>query len=303
MKIAREILISTALLVGCAGPQIQLESVTAFGTGVAKIRETASVAFRDANALARDHAKAAILANPQDGLTEDRFVVVINPTAMMEWDNAFAGMQTYVAGLQALMSKERSEHFGDATLNLGKELSEGHAKMPLPPDVGTAFTEIGKVLIEAQQKRDAMAAMHKADPAIVMALRSMAKAIGNDPRGPSAAGSTVVAGTRLMGTANSIWITQMANVATRFITAREGHDSEGMKAAINNYLDLMDRRDAALDSLASLRESLFSLAVAHTAASQGSNAEVAGLMGILSKKLDDIQATYKKFSELNEGKK
>src|SRR5207302_7009067 len=138
-----------------------------------------------------------------------------------------------------------------------------------------------------------LAAMRKADPGIRAALTSMAKAVGNDPRGRSAAELTALGGSGLMGTVYSNWTDAMAHVSKRFVDARDAHDADGMKGAMNDYLDLMDRRDAELDALAALRQSLLSLADAHTAASRGANADVAAIMSVISQKLDDIQSTYK----------
>jgi hypothetical protein len=286
------------LPVGCA--RVQPDTVTTIGNGLAQVRQQAVLALNDANRLSRDAAIQAILDSPKPGLSEDRLLPAVNPDDINKWDNAFAGMQTYVSALQSLLARNRSTEFGDAVVDLGKELKEGHAKTALPPGLATAFTQIGEILIQAKQQHDAMATMQKADPGIRIVLTSMAAAIGEDPRGKTSAN---IRNSGLMGTAYTNWQALMKTSIDKFADATGQKNDAARASALDAYIDMLDRRDAQLDALLGLSQSLRSLADAHSAAARGSKVDAAGAIATISAQLDETKRLFGKFTEIKKEKK
>jgi hypothetical protein len=287
--------LAVLLIAGCT--TAQPDTVTAFSTGVGQVRTQAQTALSDANKLARQTSINYVVASTQPGLTEDKFLVAVEPSDIEKWDDAFAGLQAYASGLQTLLSPQKSQDFGTAAVDLGEELKEGHANTSLPPGVAAAFTQLGEILIQAEQQRDALAAMRKADPAVRAALTSMANAIGNDPRS-----QTTIHGSGLMGTVYANWATLLDQPRSDFAHATEAKDLDKKRTAVSAYLDVIDKRDAELDALVSLKQSLMSLADAHSAASRGSKEDVAGVIALISQQLDETKSLFQKFSDIQKEK-
>jgi hypothetical protein len=287
--------ITLALFLVSACTTVPPDTVTAFSVGVADVRTQSETVFQSANRLARDASIKFVLSSPLPGLSEDRFVVAVKASDIAQWDNAFAGLQTYAQALQSLLSPEKSKAASDAAVELATELKQGHANKELPAGVATAFTQIGEIAIQAAQQHNALLAMQKADPSVRQALTAMANAIGQDPRGKSPA---QMRDTGLMGTVYSNWQDALGPSIIQFATATAGGAEADRKAALDEYLQFLDRRDAELDALASLRRSLVLLADAHSAASRGQQQDTTALIMLISQQLDETQSLFGRFSEI-----
>jgi hypothetical protein len=127
--------------------------------------------------------------------------------------------------------------------------------------------------------------MRKADPAVRAVLASMADAIGASDQ------------TGVRGTVWSNWETRLAQGPVRDYSnaVRNNNDLAGKRAAAEAYLDLLDRRDAQLAALASLRQSLLLLADAHAAAAAGSRTDLAGTLALISRQLDETKSLFQRF--------
>ncbi len=286
-------------LVSYACTSVPPDTVTTFSQGVTQVRQQAAIALKDANALARDASVKYVLASSKPGLAESRFVVAVSQADIDKWDNAFAGIQSYAGALQALLSSDRTGGFADAAGGLATELKNGHAKTELPPGVATAFTQIGEILIQASQQREALAAMQKADPGIREVLSSMAKAIGADPRGKS---GPDVKNAGLMGTVFTNWQDALGPSIESFAKATDNKDDGARKAAIDEFLGIIGRRDAELDALASLRLSLMTLADTHTAVARGQKQDAAATIALISQQLDETKKLYDRYRSIEKPK-
>jgi hypothetical protein len=287
--------IALALFLVSACTTVAPDTVTAFSVGVSDVRKQSDMAFQSANRLARDASIQLVLSSPMPGLSEDRFVVAVNASDIAQWDNAFAGLQSYAQALQSLLSPDKSKAASDAAVELATELKEGHANKELPAGVSAAFTQIGEAAIQAAQQHDALLAMQKADPGVRLALTAMANAIGQDPRGKSPA---QLKDTGLMGTVYSNWQAALGPSVIQFAQATAAGTKGERKAALDDYLQVLDRRDAELDALTSLRRSLVLLADTHSAASRGQQQDTAALITLISQQLDETKSLFGRFSEV-----
>jgi hypothetical protein len=290
------LLVALATAAGC-GETVSTDAINEFSTGVSQARQQSGVAVKDANKLAREASIRYVLASTQPGLSEDRFVTAVEPDDIARWDNAFAGMQSYCAAIQNLLSPDKSTAFEDAAIGFAKELKEGHAATDLPPGVAAAFTQIGETVIAAAQQHAASTAMRRADPHVRDALTSMAKAIGEDPRGKRGAAVQHVG---LMGTVYTNWESALGPSRIRFAVATTQNNADERQAAITEFMDVLDRRDAELDALASLRQSLLLLADAHSAAARGQKQDADSFIALISQQLQQTQALFEKFKQIHD---
>jgi hypothetical protein len=280
-----------ALLAGCAQPAVRSDDALKFGQGVSQTRQQARIAFHDANALAREQAIQYVLATTRPGITEQDFTPALDPQAVAAWDTAFGLMESYASSLQQLLAPEHPAAFGNAVVELGSELKSGRVGATVPPTVGTAFAQLGEILITIKAEDDARSAMRKADPGVRAVLTSMADAIGASDR------------TGVRGTVWSNWKTQLAEGPIRDYSnaVRNNNDMAAKRTAAEAYIDLLDRRDAQLASLASLRQSLLLLADAHSAAAAGSPADLAGTLALINQRLDETKSLFQRFSAISGG--
>jgi len=276
---------SLLLAAGCA-PTVRSDSVTKFREGVAQTQKQARIAFHDANALARDESIQYVLSTTRPGITEKDFTPALGSDAIAEWDSAFSALQSYASSLERLLSPDQATQFGDAAVNLGSELKSGSVGAQISPGVAAAFTQFGQILITLKAESDAQTAMRKADPGVQSVLNSMADAIGGNDR---------------TGVRGTVWANWEAKLAEQPIRAyanavRNGNNMQQKRAAIDSFLTMLDERDAQLASLASLRQSILLLAAAHTWAANGSAADDAQIIGMISQQLDETKTLVQQFT-------
>jgi hypothetical protein len=282
---------TVVLLAGCAQPAVRSDDALKFGRGVSQTRQQARIAFHDANALAREQAIQYVLATTRPGITEQDFTPALDPQVVAAWDTAFGLMESYASSLQQLLAPERPAGFGNAVVELGSELKSGRVGTTVPPTVGTAFAQLGEILITIKAGDDARSAMRKADPGVRAVLASMADAIGASDR------------TGVRGTVWSNWTARLAQGPVRDYSnaVRNNNDSTGKRAAAEAYLDGLDQRDVQLASLALLRQSLLLLADAHSAAAAGSPADLSGTLELINQQLGETKSLFQRFSAATGG--
>ncbi|HZZ42427.1 MAG TPA: hypothetical protein VFE58_05785 [Tepidisphaeraceae bacterium] len=266
------------IITGCS--TIHSENVSQFRQGVAQTHQQLDAAFHDANALAREEEINYLLATTRPGITEADVTPALNTDDVAAWDDAFSKIESYASALEMLLSSDQSKQFSDAILALSTDLNSSKTRININPGVAAAFTELGTVLIDLKTQTSAKAAMQMADPAIRNTLTQMARAIGNSDQSP---------GVRSVVWAN--WETKLAEGPIRaYADAQIGNHPEQKKVAAQSYVTMLDQRDAQLQILASLRQSLLLLADVHTAAASGSTANVASLISAISKRVDETQS-------------
>lgn len=138
--------------------------------------------------------------------------------------------------------------------------------------------------MEAQRR--AREILQRTDPQVRSLLTAMAEAVGpTDAEG-------------LRGTVGSAWTTSGGRDQRAYALAVEAkRDEDARRTIVVDYLSLLDRRQAQLASLASLRSSLLALADAHSAAAAGSKRPIGELLRIFETRLDEIVALSKSIEQ------
>jgi hypothetical protein len=271
------------VLAGCGGGAVRSDSLAELRQGVAAAREQARVVFGDSNELARERSLQRVLTSTRPVLREEDFAVIVEPIAIAHWDVAFGVFDDYVSALQQLASPERSEAFGNAAVDLGNQLATGRTEVALHAGVVAAFTQLGRVLIEAKAQRDALSIIQMADPAVREALTLMADAV-RDP-------------VRIAVNAN--WRTALAQAGVEdWAPAVTANDQRAKVAAAERFLELIEKRDAQLAAVDGLRQSLLLLADAHTEAAKGTPADAATLIALADRHLSEAKALRERFGEI-----
>ena len=277
------VLWALAVLVGCGGAAVRSDSLAELRHGVGAAREHAGVVFGGANDLARERSLRRILASTRPVLREEDFAVVVEPAAIAQWDAAFGVLDDYVSALQRLASPERGEAFGNAAVEFGEQLATGRTDAALPAGVAAAFTQLGRVFIEAKAERDALAIMREADPAVREALTLMADAV-RDP---------------VRVAVNANWRTALAQAGVEdWSPAVAANDPRAKLAAAERFLELIEKRDAQLAAVDGLRQSLLLLADAHSEAAKGAPADAAALIARADRHVSEAKALRERFAEI-----
>lgn len=282
---------------GCGSNRIQPQSLAELRTGVADTREQAQLAMAEANALARKQAVDRVVKLNKPALGEKDFIGAVARADVERWDNALAVLDGYINSVQYLTSPDRTAELEEAAVGFGNQLATGRTETVVPPGVGAAVTELGKAIVEARANRQALAIMGQTDGEVRQLLSRMALAI-YDPDTNSGLRSTVL----------SNWNTAIngsdpATPQSRWVAAVEAGEAEpARRAIINDYLTMVDARDAQLAALDRLRASLLLLAGAHTSASRGQPADVDAIIARLGRHLDETQAVYKRFKKIADDK-
>jgi hypothetical protein len=289
-------IVALALVSGCsATTRVQETSLADLRKGVADTREQARLALTEANTLARTQAIARVLKLNKPALTEKDFVGAVSRDDIAKLDNAFALIDQYLNAIQYLTSPDRTAELENAAVGFGNQLATGGTNAALQPTVAAAFTQLGKAIVEAKANKEALAVMRRTDGDIRQALNAMALAI-HDPSNNSG-----LRGTLMSNWAAAINGNDPATPLSRWLAALGANADEAAKRQIiDDFLAMVDARDAQLAALDRLRQSLGLLADAHTTAAQGRPADVGGIIAWIDRQLDETQATYGRFKEISD---
>lgn len=259
MTWARAIVALTAALAlsACARSTTSGE-LAAFSQGVGKVHAQADLAFARANAVSRQAAIDVFVASRRPGLSERAFPPALEHDDVVAWDAALDDLQRYGDLLATLLDGGRGRRTSGAAAALGRELADGAARARIDPGVGAGFAALAGILVDARAASSARGIMRAADPSVRRLLLAMADAIGRDRT------------QGVQGTVWSNWTAATGGVRDQYAPAAEKGDEARQRALVADYLAALDRRDADLRSLSSLRASLISLADAHAAAAAGS---------------------------------
>jgi hypothetical protein len=283
------------ILAGCSTALLQQDGLTDLRKGVAGVREQARLAMTDANQLARDQAIARVLALNKPALSEKDFVGAVSKDDIAKWDSSLAVLDQYLTAIQYLTSPNRTTELEDAAVSLGNQLATGTTNTAVSPAVGTAFTQLGKAIVEAKANKDALGVMQRTDGSIRMAFNAMAQAI-YDPTTNSGLRSTVLSSWNTAINGNDV-----GTPLSRWVAAIDARADVAVKRQIiNDYLQMLDARDAQLAALDRLRLSLNLLADAHSRAAQGQTADVSGIIAWVDRQLTETQALYARFKAISD---
>jgi hypothetical protein len=271
------------LLAGCAAPMVSPPRVAAFGQAVDSVKLQFDTAFAAINQMAMADAVERAVTLPK--LTEADVAPLLPPDDIAKWDNAIGGIDAYVASLTALTAPNPANDFGSAATAFGTAVAKLEPSALPSPGVAAGFAELGRSLIAAKAERDALKIARQADPAMQQIFTAMADVIGD----------AKLKGLR--GTVHEHWQTEIAEVAKVDFPTAKGNTA-ARRSAVLAYVDLLQKRDAQDLQLASLRQSLLELGVAHAALARGDDIDLAGALAMTQQELNATRAFFDAFSAL-----
>jgi hypothetical protein len=268
-------------LAGCANTVSSTE-LTGFGTAAAALSRQTDLNFAEANRVARSAAVDRFVRSGAIGLTEAPFAPVVTAGVADEWRTAFSNLERYGLLLGTLANDNQRKQTTTAFKDLGVELNKGVVGAKISPGVAAGFSALAGALVDMQAQRRAREILQRTDPQVRALTTAMADAVGaSDTEG-------------LRGTVASAWTASGGRNQRAYALAVEGkRDEEARRTIVFDYLGQLDKRQAQLASLASLRASLFALADAHSAAAAGSKRPIGELLAIIQARLDEIVALSK----------
>lgn len=291
-----QVLVACALAAVCTGcgstRHLQQSSLDDLRKGIADTSEHARLAMTEANQLAREQAIARVLHLNKPALSDRDFVGAVSRDDIAKWDNAFVLLDEYITALQYLTSPDRTAELENAAVRLGEQLASS-TDTAVSPTVATTFTQLGKAIVEAKANKESLAIMQRTDGALRASLDALAQAI-HDPQ----------TGSGLRGTVLSNWNTAIngndpETPQSRWVKAIETKaDMAAKRKIVDDFLQMLDSRDAQLAALDRLRLSLGLLADAHANAAQGRPADVDSIITWINRQLDETKITYTRFKDI-----
>lgn len=278
---ARSVTLASAaglLLAGCAPSAPALSgNIGALRTGAAQAKTESAGAFAAINATGRDSAIEALLddnAAPSD----DALAPLVTRDTAARWNVAFDQIDAYLAGLQDLTDTRRSDEAYARLAGIGSALQNDvlHAKLPRNSD--SAFTAFGAAL-QAGAERKAQSIMRETDPAFQTLVRGMGDLVAGAGKGT------------LSGIVETQWRERLDGIAADDYGNVKQGTRDARRAVIQDYGKALDARDAQLYALASLRDSLFALAEAHSAAAKSKDGATLYWVDQLDQRLTKARAS------------
>lgn len=278
-------LVAASMLTGCANT-VSSSELTGFGTAAATLSRQTDANFAEANRIARSAAVDRFVRSAAVGLTDAPFAPAVSAEVANEWRSAFSNLERYGLLLGTLTDTNQGKRTTTAFRNLGIELRSGVVGAKISPGVAAGFSALAGALVDMETQQRAREILQRTDPNVRALLSAMAEAIGASD------------GEGLRGTVGSAWTASGTRLQRNYALAVEAkRDEDARRGIVTEYLTTLDRRQAQLASLASLRSSLLALADAHTAAAAGSPRPIGELLGIVEARLDEITALSKQIEK------
>lgn len=250
-------IVGTLLVAGCRHATSQGD-LARFAEAAGKVHVQTDLAFARANAISRKNEIDAFVATRRPGISERAFPPALDPQSIAAWDQALSDLERYGGLLAELLDGDRGVRSASDITGLGRELQTGEVGAHIDAGVATGFATLAGVLMDASARSSARTIMRRTDPAIHRVLTSMAGAIGTDRT------------EGIQGTVWANWTASQTGLRDSYADASEKGDAAKQRAIAVDFLETIDRRDADLQALSSLKASLLALADAHSAAAAGS---------------------------------
>lgn len=244
-----------ALLAGCVPSAPVLSgNIGAIRTGAAQTRTESSGAFAAINSSGRDSAIEGLL-DENSAPSDDALAPLITRDTAARWTAAFDQIDAYLSGLEDLSDTRRADEAYTRLAGVGSALQSGALHVRLPRESASAFTAFGAA-VQAGAERRTQSIMRDVDPAFQRLVRGMGDLVAGPGKGT------------LSGIVETQWRERLDGIAAdEYGTVKQGTRDQ-RRAVIQDYSKALDARDAQLYALASLRDSLFALAEAHSAAAK-----------------------------------
>jgi len=255
--------------------------LTGFGRAASALQGDVATTFAEANRLTRSVEVDRFVRSGAIGLSERRFPPAVPADIASRWRAALGDLARYGNLLATLTGRGRGGVQTDAFRQLGVQLASGTTAVDLDPGIASGFASLAGALVDLRAQASARDILRRTDPDVRRLLTAMAAAVGSD----DAEG--------LRGTVASNWATALSNHQRSYAAAATEKAEARQRQIVADYLAGIDRRDAQLASLATLRASLLGLADAHAAAAAGSPRPFDEVLRDVQDRLARTETTYK----------
>ncbi len=238
------------LLAACGSTPVR-EDIPPFRAAAATANQQTAQAFTDINAFLRE--RQIDRAVQQNALSESLFFTALADEDVAKWNRAFGVIDAYAASLEKLLDPQRRTEVQQELVGLGDAIGQIRNEQ-LPGGVAAGFATLGGLLLQMKTEKDAMAAIRRADPGMQAVFATMQTALGAHEEDA------------IRGTVRTSW-NQLRD--ERSLDFRRDQGADARRAVVEDYVAILDKRDAQDRSLAALRRSLGLLASAHSALAAG----------------------------------
>jgi len=276
------------LVAGCR--TVDSTAVANFATTVTAVKTQADDALNATAALTRDASISYAAAQPN--LAEANFIETPTGDTISEWDGAFSTMETYAQNMSTLLSPDAVKDFDVAATNLFNQFNETASRLKanrinsqagVNALLATAFTETAGLIMQARQQATAIKVARATDTNIATICTLFAMEIGADRITSPGLRKTLY---------ETVWTPRLASLTPSFLAANAAD-----KAAIcQQYADLLSKRDAQDQVLASLRRSILLLSDAHHALAQGKPASIQADLNVIAGEIQHTRDLFNQFS-------
>lgn len=262
------LVVAVLLCASCAS--VSREDVGSWRQAVVAARDQSQVTFRAVNELVRQsqRERAATL----ESLSEDTFAPALDSESVQRWNAALDSMAAYAGAVEQLLAPEMPRDVGESLRATGERLS-ATANLPLlkrDTVLSGAIGAIGAKLVSAAANARAREIMLSTDAAVKDLTEAMAAMLYDHSEARDADGTPVPVESGVLVTVANTWDDGLARIEARFIGVGPAE-----KAAIaDEYAVQVASKEAAVDAIRSLRNTLLDLGPAHTAAAQGRSADL-----------------------------
>lgn len=264
--------------------------LTGFGRAATGLRTDIGSTFAEANRLARSVEVDRFVRSGAIGLSERRFPPAVPPGVADAWRAALGDLARYGNLLATLTGGGRGAVRTEAFGRLGAQLSAGPVAADLDPGIAAGFSALAGALVDVRARASARDVMRWTDPAVRRLLVAMADAVGKDD------------GEGLRGTVRSNWTAALTSQQRNYAVAASEKADARQRQIVADYLAGIDRRDAQLAGLATLRTSLLALADAHAAAAAGSARPFEEVLADVNDRLRRTEQTYLAVEKAGDGR-
>ncbi len=276
---ALRVVVLAVLTTSCTtAPSVDLDG---FARAAGALQANVGTSFTDANRLARSVEVDRFVRSGSIALSERRFPPAVPPEVAGKWRSALGDLARYGNLLATLTDARRGGVQTEAFRQLGTQLNAGRTAADLDPGVTAGFAALAGALVDLKAQASARDILRRTDPDVRALLTAMANAVG----------STEAEGLR--GTVASNWTAALSSYQRTYAVAATEKSEARQRQIVTDYLAGLDKRDAQLAALASLRSSLLSLADAHAAAAAGSHRPFEEVLRDVNDRVARTEATYR----------
>lgn len=269
---------------GCATPgAIVSENVTSIRSGVSGADTETAALFDSMNAQARTDTIDRLVLTKQ-GPVDEAFSPVLDEETAERWSTAYDAMDTYLAGLQRLVSDGPSKAITEDLSAIGTTLGSDNFGVNLPDGTAQLFASLGGSLVQAAAEKKAQTIMQRTNPSFAALTRSMADLV-YPPSGKPIRGT-------LLANVDRHWSNRLAGVANSYNKVADGSADE-RRGVLVEYGETIDLRNAEILRLRRLRQALLALGEAHASASKGDNSGLLFWLNQLDRQLEEARDTSK----------